>query len=57
MIREEKELKDKLQNETTKIKEQLEIYYSDSNNIIKNISKINKGIRALEKEEKIMLRP
>ena len=51
-----KQLKDKLQNETTKIKEQLEIYYSDSNSIIKNISKINKGIRALEKEEKNIIK-
>ena len=56
MVREENELKDKLQNETTKIKEQLEIYYSDSNNIIKNISKINKGIKALEKEEKNIIK-
>jgi len=52
LIREENELKDKFQNETTKIKEQLEIYYSDSNNIIRNISKINKGIKALQNEEK-----
>ena len=51
-----KQLKDKLQNETTKIKEQLEIYYFDSNNIIKNISKINKGIRVLEKEEKNIIK-
>ena len=56
MVREENELKDKLQSETTKIKEQLEIYYSDSNNIIKNISKINKGIKALEKEEKNIIK-
>ena len=56
MIREEKELKDKLQNETTIIKEKLQIYYSDSNNIIKNISKINKGIRVLEKEEKNIIK-
>ena len=52
LVKEENELKDKLQNETTKIKEQLEIYYTESNNIIKNISKINKGIKALEKEDK-----
>ena len=51
LLKKENELREKLQNETTKIKEQLEYNLSDSNSIIKKIEKINKGIKFLEKEE------
>jgi len=40
----------------TKTKEKLEEYLSFSNKIIKNIERINKGIKAFEKEEKNMLK-
>ena len=54
--KEEKKLKENLQNEVTKVKEQLELFLSKSNNIIKTCEKINKGIKALEKEEKSMIK-
>jgi len=40
----------------TKTKEKLEEYLSFSNKIIKNIERINKGIKTLEKEEKNMIK-
>jgi len=54
--KEEKEIKENLQIEVTKTKEKLEEYLSFSNKIIKNIERINKGIKLLEKEEKNMLK-
>ena len=51
---EENNLKEKLQNEVTKVKGQLENFLSKTNNIIKINEKINKGINSLEKEEKNM---
>jgi len=54
--KEEEDLKDKLKTEVTKIKEQLEIYLSQVNNILKISEKIVKGIKSLEKEEKIMIK-
>ena len=56
LIKEEKDIKDNLQNEVTKTKEKLEEYLSFSNKIIKNIERINKGIKLLEKEEKNMIK-
>ena len=56
LIKKEKEIKDNLQVEVTKTKEKLEDYLSFSNKIIKNIERINKGIKTLEKEEKNMLK-
>ena len=53
LIKEEKDIKDNLQFEVTKIKEKLEEYLLFSNKIIKNIERINKGIKILEKEENI----
>ena len=53
---EENELKERLQNEVTKIKEKLEKYFSDSNTLIKNGEKINKGIKSLEKDEKNLIK-
>jgi len=40
-----------LQNEVTKVKEKLENFLSESNNAIKKIEKINKGIKLIEKDE------
>ena len=45
-----------MQNEVTKIKEQLENFLSDSNNQIKISERINKGIKKLENEEKNMIK-
>ena len=56
LTKEENDLKEKLQIEVTKIKEKLEEYLSISNELIKNIEKINKGIKILEKEEKNMIK-
>ena len=56
LIKEENELKEKLKNETTKIKEKLENSLSEVNNLLKISEKIIKGIKSLEKEEKIMFR-
>ena len=56
LIKKEKEIKDNLQSEVTKIKEKLEEYLSFSNKIIKDIERINKGIKTLEKEEKNMIK-
>ena len=54
--KEENELKEKLKNEVTKIKEQLEIYLSKVNELIRTNEKIVKGIKSLEKEEKILIK-
>ena len=52
LYKEENDLKENLKTEVTKVKEKLENFLSESNNIIKNNEKINKGIKNLEKEEK-----
>ena len=56
LIKEENELKEKLQNEVTKVKEKMEKSLSKINNIIKICEKIKKGIKTLEKEEKNMIK-
>ena len=56
LIKNEKDIKENLQTEVTKTKEKLEEYLSLSNKIIKNIEKINKGIKLLEKEEKNIIK-
>ena len=56
LIKKEKDIKDNLQIEVTKTKEKLEEYLSFSNKIIKDIERINKGIKTLEKEEKNMIK-
>ena len=50
LIKKEKDIKDNLQSEVTKTKEKLEEYLSFTNKIIKNVERINKGIKILEKE-------
>ena len=52
LIIEENDLIEKLQHEVEKTKENLEKYLSQSNEIIGNYEKINKGINLLEKEQK-----
>jgi len=54
--KEEEDLKENLKTEVTKIKEKLEIYLSEVNNLLKTSEKIIKGIKSLEKEEKIMIK-
>ena len=54
--KEENDLKDKLKNNVTKIKEQLEIAISEVNNLLSISDRITKGIKTLEKEEKIMIK-
>ena len=49
LYKEEKDLIENLQNEVTKIKEKLENFLSESNNIIRICDKINKGISKLGK--------
>ena len=56
LIKEEKDLQDKLQIEVTKVKEHLENNLSKCIKLIKNNEKINKGIKCLDKEEKNMLK-
>ena len=54
--KEEEDLKEKLKTEVTKIKEQLEINLSEVNSLIKTNEKLVKGIKTLEKEEKVMIK-
>ena len=51
LLKEENELKDKLDNEVTKVKEKLEKYWSEINSNIKMSEKINQGINNLQKGE------
>ena len=56
LLRQEKDLKEGLQNEVTKFKEKLEYSWSSINNEIKICEKISKGIKKLEKEEKNIIK-
>ena len=56
LLIEENNLRDKFQNEVTKKKEYLENYLTQTNILIKNHEKINKGIKLLEKEENNMIK-
>ena len=56
LIKEENELKDKLQLEVTKAKENLEKFWSLSNNEIIVGEKVNKGINKIKNEEKSMMK-
>ena len=51
MKKQENDLKEELQNKVTKIKENLEIYWSLLNNEIKINEKIHKGIQKFGNEE------
>ena len=52
LIKEENDLKEKLQNEVTKVKEKLEIFLSKCNEIMRVNEKINKGIKKFENDNK-----
>ena len=54
--KEEDDLKEGLRTNVTKIKEQLEIAISEVNDLLKINEKLQKGIKILEKEEKIMIK-
>ena len=54
--KEEEALKEKLKTEVTKIREQLEINLSEINTLLKISEKIEKGIKSLEKEEKVTIK-
>ena len=56
LIKEENNIKEKLQIEVTKTKEKLEYYLSQTNNQIKINEKIQQGIKKLNKEEKNIIR-
>ena len=56
LIIEENNLIEQLKDEVTKTKENLEKYLYESNEIIENYEKINKGIKLLEKEQKNMIK-
>ena len=56
LIIEENNLIEKLKNEVTKTKDNLEKYLYESNEIIENYEKINKGIKLLEKEQKNIIK-
>ena len=51
LIKEENNLKEKLKTEVTKVKEKLENYLSQINNISKICEKIKKGMKIMENEE------
>ena len=51
LIKEEEGLKDKLKNEVTKIKEQLELNISNISDIIRNCERIIKGLQIFQKGE------
>ena len=52
LLKEENDIKEKLQNEVTKIKEILENFLSLANAQIKINEKIKEGIKKIKKEEK-----
>ena len=52
LIKKENDLKENLKNEVTKIKEKLEYWFSESNNVIQKIERLKKLIELFEKEEK-----
>ena len=56
LLKEENDMKEKLQIEVTKIKEQLEKYLSQSNNEIKINERINQGIKKFENNENNMFK-
>ena len=56
LIKRENELIQNLQNVVTKIKEKLEIFLSQTIQLIKNSERINKGIKSIEKENKNIIK-
>ena len=56
LYKEENNLREKFQTEVTKKKEYLQNYLSETDELIGNYNKINKGIKILEKEEKNIIK-
>ena len=56
LTKQEDDIKEKLQNEVTKVKEKLEQNLSHYNHLIKSCEKIKKGMKTLEKQEKAMIK-
>ena len=56
LLKEEENLKEKLKNEVTKVKEKLEIYLTESNDKIHLSEKINKSIKNLKMKENMAKR-
>ena len=57
LIKEENDIKEKLENQVTKVKEGLENFLSESNELIRENEKIKKGLDIMEKkEEKSMVK-
>ena len=56
LYKEENNLREKFQTEITKKKEYLQNYLSETDELIGNYNKINKGIKMLEKEEKNIIK-
>ena len=56
LTKQEDDIKEKLQNEVTKVKEKLEENLSHYNHLIKSCEKIKKGMKTLEKQEKAMIK-
>ena len=56
LYKEENNLREKFQTEITKKKEYLQNYLSETDELIGNYNKINKGIKILEKEEKNIIK-
>ena len=49
-------MRENLQNQVTKIKEKLELYITNLNELIRSCEKINKGLKKMEKEDKQMIK-
>ena len=56
LLKEENEMKEKLQIEVTKVKEKFENFLSELNIEIKISERINKGIKKMENEEKNIIK-
>ena len=56
LTKQENDMREKLQNQVTKIKEKLELYLTNLNELIRNCEKINKGIKIMEKENQQLIK-
>ena len=56
LTKQENDMREKLQNQVTKIKEKLELYLTNLNELIRSCEKINKGIKIMEKENQQMIK-
>ena len=56
LTKKENDMRENLQNQVTKIKEKLELYITNLNELIRSCEKINKGLKKMEKEDKQMIK-